>query len=106
MARLAGRFVWLLETMCRRQEIDIQLIDYELTYWENKANIEGQVHKRLILGKDWQGKKAGRVEEFDEDEVLVGDEWCDEFEREMIRQQERKEAIDQILEGEGYGGKT
>ena len=37
---------------------------------------------------------------------MVGDEWCDEFEREMIRQQERKEAIDQILEGEGYGGKT
>jgi len=115
MAKLEGRFVWLLETMCRKQGIDVQLIDSELTYAENKTNIERQVHKRLRLGEDWQGKKAGRVVEnfddnFDEEEIMVGDEWYDEFQREMRKQQERREAVDKVLnrnieKGVEFGGK-
>ena len=47
--RLRGRFLWLLETMCRKCGVDIQMIDSTLDYYENKANIEAQVHKRLYL---------------------------------------------------------
>jgi len=47
--RLRGRFVWLLETMCQKCGVDIQMIDSTLDYYENKANIEAQLHKRLYL---------------------------------------------------------
>jgi len=46
---LPGRFRWLLEEMCRKCGIDVQMVDYAIDFWENKANIEGQTHKRLFL---------------------------------------------------------
>ena len=46
---LAGRFRWLLETMMRKQGIDLQELDYELDYWENKAAIESKFMTVLVL---------------------------------------------------------
>ena len=46
---LAGRFRWLLETMCEHQGIDVQEIDYELDFWENKAAIEAKYRTVLVL---------------------------------------------------------
>ena len=47
--KLRGRFVWLLETMCKACRVDVQMIDYQLDYFENKKNIEEQAHARLFL---------------------------------------------------------
>ena len=47
--RLRGRFIWLLEEMCRNCGVDVQLIDPTLDYYENKRNIEMQTRKRLFL---------------------------------------------------------
>ena len=46
---LSGRFRWLLESMMRKQGIDIQELDYELDYWENKAAIEAKYGTVLVL---------------------------------------------------------
>jgi hypothetical protein len=46
---LSGRFRWLLESMMRKQEIDIQELDYTLNYWENKAAIEAKYRTMLVL---------------------------------------------------------
>ena len=50
--RLRGRFLWLLEEMCRRCGVDVQMIDHGLDYFENKKNIEEQCHVRLFLKPD------------------------------------------------------
>jgi len=47
--RLRGRFIWLLEEMCKRCGVDVQMIDPTLDYYENKRNIEMQTRKRLFL---------------------------------------------------------
>jgi len=47
--KLRGRFLWLLETMCRKCGVDVQMIDLTLDYYENKHNIEVQVHRHLFL---------------------------------------------------------
>ena len=47
---LSGRFRWLLETMCQNLELDGEaLVDNELDYWENKANIETAHQVKLGL---------------------------------------------------------
>ena len=49
--KLAGRFRWLLEKKCREHDIDVQLIDPELTYHENLVNIEKLAHQTLTKHK-------------------------------------------------------
>jgi hypothetical protein len=49
LAVLAGRFLWLLEAMCRQQGIDVQEIDSMLDFWENKAAIEAKYRTMLVL---------------------------------------------------------
>ena len=79
LSELAGRFKWLLETMCRRQGIDVQLIDDELTYSENKRNIEEQARTRLVL-------KVEKLEERKEEErIEQANEIDEEFRREIDR---------------------
>ena len=56
--RLRGRFIWLLEEMCRRCGVDVQMIDPTLDYYENKRNIEMQTRKRLFL----KPEKAAKAE--------------------------------------------
>jgi hypothetical protein len=46
---LSGRFRWLLETMLRKQGIDVQALDDALDYWENKAAIEAKYRTMLVL---------------------------------------------------------
>ena len=46
---LTGRYRWLLEFMVRKQGIDVQELDYELDYWENKAAIEARYGTVLVL---------------------------------------------------------
>lgn len=46
---VAGRFRLLLESMMRKQGIDIQELDYELDYWENKAEIEAKYRTVLVM---------------------------------------------------------
>lgn len=46
---LAGRFSWLLETIMRRQGIDVQELDRSLTYWETKAEIEAKYRNKLVF---------------------------------------------------------
>jgi len=61
--RLRGRFMWLLETMCRRCGVDVQMIDATLDYYENKRNIESQAHKRLCLNPHKTHKKSKYLDE-------------------------------------------
>ena len=49
---LAGRLRWLLETMMRKQGIDIQELDVSLDYWEAKAEIEAKYRTKLVLKLD------------------------------------------------------
>ena len=49
---LAGRFRWLLETMMRNQEIDVQELDTTLDYWEAKSEIEAKYRTKLVLKMD------------------------------------------------------
>ncbi len=49
---LAGRFRWLLETMMRLQEIDVQELNTTLDYWEAKAEIEVKYRTKLVLNMD------------------------------------------------------
>jgi len=65
--KLRGRFIWLLEEMCRRCGVDVQLIDARLDYYENKANIEEQVHLRLFLKPE---KRLPEVEQEELDAVV------------------------------------
>ena len=53
---LPGRQMWLLEEMCLRAGIDTMMIDPTLTYWENKAEIERELHTKLHL--TYSGEKA------------------------------------------------
>ena len=46
---LKGRFRWLIESMLRKQGIDVQELDYALDYWENKAAIEAKYRTVLVL---------------------------------------------------------
>lgn len=46
---VAGRFRLLLESMMRKQGIDVQELDYELDYWENKAEIEAKYRTVLVM---------------------------------------------------------
>jgi len=46
---LAGRFRWLLAEMMRKQGIDVQEIDSEISFWENKAEIERKYCTVLVL---------------------------------------------------------
>lgn len=48
---LEGRFRWLLEKMCREKGIDLQLIDDNLSYWENIDNIQKLAHVKLRKAK-------------------------------------------------------
>jgi len=57
--RLRGRFMWLLETMCRKCGVDVQMIDNTLDYYENKRNIETQAHKRLHLNPHKKNRNLG-----------------------------------------------
>ena len=49
---LMGRFRWLLKSMMRKQGIDVQELDYELDYWENKSAIEAKYGTALALKLD------------------------------------------------------
>ena len=49
---LAGRFRWLLETMMRKQGIDVQELDTTLNYWETKAEVEAKYRTKLVLNMD------------------------------------------------------
>jgi len=44
---MKARFIWLLEELCQRNGVDIQLIDPSLTYSENKHNIESKTGIKL-----------------------------------------------------------
>jgi len=50
--RLRGRFMWLLSEMCRKCDLDVQVIDPALDYFENKAAIEREYRRRLFLKPD------------------------------------------------------
>lgn len=65
--RLRGRFLWLLEKMCRRCSVDVQMIDHGLNYCENKRNIEEQCHVRLFL----KPEKRGPEEQEKETDLMV-----------------------------------
>ena len=62
---LAGRFVWLLGEMCRKQGIDVQEIDENLDFWENKSKIEEKARGSLVL-------KLSRLDELEEDGLRIG----------------------------------
>jgi len=66
---LPARQMWLLEEMCLRAGIDTMMIDPTLTYWENKAEIERELHTKLHL--TYSGEKA---EEAREMAALLSDE--------------------------------
>lgn len=57
---LAGRFRWLLEAMMRLQGIDVEELDEDLDYWENKAEIESRFMTALVLKPDKLEEKVLR----------------------------------------------
>jgi len=78
--RLQGRFMWLLEEMCRRCEVDTEFIDPTLTYYENKAEIEKEAHTRLFLKPDKRGPKV----EMEEARDMVKSYECRDLEAEQM----------------------
>lgn len=60
---MAPRFIWLLERMCLNANIDPQEIDLDLSYQENKEEIEKRFLVKLSLTKkddgiDWEKWEA------------------------------------------------
>jgi len=49
---MEGRFIWLLEELCRRNGVDIQLIDHSVTYSENKEEIESLTGIKLRFSQN------------------------------------------------------
>jgi len=60
--RLHGLFRWLLGQLCRNAGIDRAYIDSELTYWENKENLQRLFpNADLRLPKDWSKRNRLRI---------------------------------------------
>ena len=66
--RLRGRFIWLLEEMCRNSGVDVQLIDHRLTYSENKNNIQRITGIKLRLNKNSRKMDEEEVKEWEAQE--------------------------------------